>query len=208
MRRRMGPATSHSQARKISEHQPGWKSFNDKSSPWYLGTDDGIDFDIDGGQLVITASKPTGDRWRVAQPGFLDNFYLQSKFATGPTCSGKDGYGLLVRAPNQPDGVIDSGYVFSFSCDGKYRVYRIDAGSYEGLQNWTTAPAVKPGSNQSNVMGIYANGDTLQLYANGILIYAFEDVTYSGGLFGLMIRSEFTEDFKVFVDEVAVWDLN
>ena len=188
---------------------PSWIiSFDNQSSPWYLGTNDGIDFDIDNGLLAITTSKPTGDRWRVAQPGYLGNFFLQVKFQTGQNCEGKDGYGLLVRAPNQPNNVIDSGYVFSFACDGKYRVYRIDNGSFEGLQNWTSSAALKIGANQSNLMGIYAKDDVLQFYANGILVYEIKDDTYQGGLFGLMIRSEITENFRVFVDEVSSWDLN
>jgi hypothetical protein len=188
---------------------PSWvESFDGHSSPWYLGTDSGIDYDLKNGQLVITAGKPTGDQWRVAQPGYLADFYLQADFKSGAVCSGKDGYGLLVRAPDKANGMINSGYVFGFSCDGKYRVYRMDNGSYSGVKNWTANPAVAVGPNKKNVMGVYAKGGKLQLYANGMMIYEFTDSTYSGGLFGLMIRSEATNNYQVFVDQVAAWVLH
>ena len=54
-------------------------------------------------------------------------------------------------------------------------------------------------------MGVYAVGKQFQLYANNILIFKFEDAMYSGGLFGLMVRSE-TSNFQVHVDEISAWE--
>ena len=54
-------------------------------------------------------------------------------------------------------------------------------------------------------MGIFAKDGKLQLYANGTMVSEFVDGTYPGGLFGLVIRSEVTNNFQVFVDEVAYW---
>jgi hypothetical protein len=185
---------------------PSWsESFDSKRNPWYLGADSDISFDIDNGSLVMTAFQPIGDQWRVAASSYLDNFYLQANFRTGTACVGRDGYGLLVRAPDKPSGNIDSGLVFSFSCEGKYRIYRMDNGNYSGIVNWTASPAIKAGPNQANSMGIYAKGDKLQLYANGALVSEFIDATYPGGLFGLVIRSDMTSNFQAFVDEVAYW---
>ena len=187
---------------------PSWtETFAGNRSPWYLGADSDTEYDIQDGRLVINTLEQTGDVWRVAQPGYLDDFFLQAKFKTGPACSGKDGYGLVVRAPEKANGVINSGYVFTFSCDGKYRLYRMDNGNFTGIQHWADSPAVKPGPNQSNDLGIYAKGDTLQLYANGILVYEFTDAAYDGGLFGLVIRSEISANFQVFVDEVSAWNI-
>lgn len=187
---------------------PTWvDDFSGGGSNWYLGTDSEIDFEIDDGAMVMTALEPAGDQWRVAQRGYLSNFYLESKFVTGSACSGKDSYGTIVRAPDQTDGIIDSGYVFTFSCDGKYRIYRMDNGNYNGIINWTAFSGLKPGPNQTNIMGILADGDSLQLYANGALVSQISDNTYSTGLFGLVIRSEVTNNFQVFVEEIAYWNL-
>jgi hypothetical protein len=185
---------------------PSWtESFDSKHTPWYLGADTDISFDIANGSLVMTAFQPIGDQWRVAESSYLDNFYLQANFRTGPACAGKDGYGLLVRAPDKPSGNINSGYVFSFSCEGKYRIYRMDNGNFSSIVNWTSSPAIKAGQNQTNSMGINAKSDKLQLYANGSLVSEFADGTYPGGLFGLVIRSDVTSNFQTFVDEVAYW---
>jgi hypothetical protein len=182
-------------------------TFTGPSSSFDLGADSKIDFAIKDGNLVMTAIVPDGDLWRVSS-AYLEDFYLEARFKTGPACSGRDSYGLIVRAPDQPDSIIDSGYVFSFSCEGKYRVYRMDNGAYTGLVNWTASAAIKPGPNQDNDMLIQAQADQMQLLANGSLIYEFSDSTYSSGLYGLMIRSDTTANFKVFVKQIAYWFVN
>lgn len=187
---------------------PTWiEDFEGGTNRWYLGADDDISFDIEAGKLVMTAFEPIGDQWRVAEPGFLEDFYVQASFKHGSVCTGKDGYGVIVRAPDQADNVIDSGYVFSFSCDGKYRIYRMDNGNFMGIVNWTTHPTIKPGAGQINMMGVWANEEKFQLYANGALIYELLDSTYPNGLLGLVIRSENTDNLEIFVEEVSYWDL-
>jgi hypothetical protein len=187
---------------------PTWSnSFDNKNSPFYLGDDDEISFQVKDGSLIMTAFKPVGDQWRVAQGSYLDDFYLESKFRTGPSCSGKDSYGLIVRAPDQPDSIIDSGYVLSFACDGMYRVYMMNNGNFNGIANWSANTNIKAGTNQANTMGVRAQGDKIQLFANGNLVFEFSDSTFSGGLFGLMIRSDVTSGFQTYVDEIAYWDL-
>ncbi len=181
-------------------------TFQGKNSPFYLGSDSDIAFDVKNGALVMTALKPDGDQWRIAHGTLVSDFYMEVQFQTGDECSGKDSYGLLVRAPDQPDGVIDAGYVFAFSCDGQFRLYRMDYGSYYGLVNWTASPAVKPGPRQANVMALRAKSDLLQLYANGVLLYELLDPTYSIGLYGLLVRSEVTNDFQTLVKEIDYWN--
>lgn len=184
---------------------PSWVVSFDSRSPFFLGTDSGMDYDVKNGELTITAIEPMGDQWRVAQGTWLDNFYLQADFRTGANCTGKDGYGLIVRAPDKPSGIINSGIVFSFSCDGKYRVYRMDNGNFTSIQNWTNHPLLKSGPNQPNTMGIYAVDSNLQLYINNALAFEFNDNTYLGGLYGLVIRSEATRNFQTSVSEIAAW---
>jgi len=190
-----------------SRGAPTWKvTFQSKNSPFYLGTDTDIDFRTKDSYLVMTAINPDGDQWRVAQNSNLGDFYIETQFVTGDTCNGKDSYGMLVRAPEKANGVINSGYVFGFSCDGKYRAYRMDNGNYTGIINWTANPSVKAGPKQANIMGIRAKGSDFQLYANGTLVYQFSDSTFSSGLYGLMIRSETTPNFQVAVKEIDYWN--
>jgi hypothetical protein len=183
-------------------------TFDTKSgTPFYLGDSEDISFVIDNGELIMTAFEPAGDQWRVAELGQFNNLVVESNFRTGSKCSGRDSYGMIVRAPSQPDNIIDSTYAFAFNCDGKFRVYRMDNGNYTGIVNWTAHPSLLPGPNQRNTMTVSADGNKLQLYANGMLVYEFIDSTYPKGLIGLLIGSGGTQNFQVAVEQLSLWQL-
>ena len=187
---------------------PDWyDSFDANLNRWYLEADENIEFAIDDGFLTMTAFRPSGDNWRIAELRELSDFYLEAKATFGEQCSGKDSFGFIVRAPDLPSNVIDTGYVFSFACDGNFRYYRMDGGVYEGLQDWKTSSSLNAGPGQTNQVGVWAEGDTLRVYINGDMVAEFTDGTYARGLFGLLIRSEFTTDFTVAVDEMSYWTL-
>lgn len=189
--------------------QPDWvESFESNTSHFYLGSDSDVSFEIKGGSLVMTAFTFSGDQWRVAQRVMVSDFYLEAQFQTGKSCSGEDSYGMIVRAPDQPDSYIDSGYVFTFSCSGKFRVYRLDNSAYQGLYNWTASSAIQAGPDKTNIMGIKAKGDQFELYANNQLVASFSDASYQRGYYGLAIRAKNTEGFKVLVNQVSFWQIN
>jgi hypothetical protein len=188
---------------------PTWiESFDNGTVPFDLGSDSSTDYEVDNGNLILTAIDAQGDQWRISGKGYPDDFYLEANFQTGSACSGRDSYGLIVRAPDQPDSIIDTGYVFDFSCEGKYRVYRMDNGQFTGLQNWAASSNIKSGPDKANVMGIKAKGNKLELYANGTKIFEFSDAAYSIGYFGLVIRSEVTNNFQVAISQISYWDLS
>jgi hypothetical protein len=45
------------------------------------------------------------------------------------------------------------------------------------------------------------------MYANGKLIGEYQDDTHGEGRFGLFVGSADTPDVKVYVDEIAYWDI-
>lgn len=182
-------------------------NFSGGNAPFYLGTGDQIDFSVKENSLLLTAIEPVGDLWRVAERSGVANFVVETRYRTGPACSGRDGYGLLLRAPNQADNIIDSGYVFGFNCDGQYRVYRMDNGAYTGIQNWRTHPSLRPGPNQENIMVVSAVGDHFRFFGNGTMLFEFYDPTYSSGLWGMMIGSAGTRGFQTSVSQIAFWIL-
>ena len=187
---------------------PDWlDSFDANLNRWYLGQDNDFQFQIKDGALLMTAFSPGGDQWRVAELPPLADFYLEAKFTTGELCSGKDSYGLIVRAPDSSASVVDTGYIFGFACDGKYRYYRMDGGTYIGLQNWTDSAELKTGPEQTNTIGVRADGNAFTIYINGTKATEFSDDTYDRGLFGLMIRSSETNNLHVSVEEMAYWNL-
>ena len=171
----------------------------------YQGKNNITNYEIKNGNLEITAINPIGDVWQIAKNHVLFNVYFELIVTTGDTCVGKDGYGVLLRAPDQADGVIDSGYVFGFTCDGMYRIYRMDNGEYNSIQEWTASDFIRPGPIQTNRLGINADGNKFQLYANGEFLTEFVDANFPSGLFGTMIRSETTNNFKINIEEIAYW---
>jgi hypothetical protein len=181
-------------------------SFNNGKSPVATGNDGDTSYELTSNMLVMTAHS-NGDMWRVVEGSYIDNFAIEARFLTGNICSGRDAYGLLVRAPSQPDNIIDTGYVFTFNCDGQFRAYRMDNGAYTGLYNWTTAPSIKTGPNQVNVMTITGQGAIMTLFANGQALMQLNDLTYEGGLFGLIIGASNTQNLQVAVQQLSWWDL-
>jgi len=183
---------------------PDWRDTMDSSAYWYLVDTDTTRFSMDEGRLKMTVLDPgSSDEWGLSLRPEIDNFYLQATFITGGTCADADRYGVLLRAPNP-----NQGYVFGFSCTGRYRLYTWDGENYRGIQEWRASGAIRVGANQTNILGVWMDGETIRLYANGQLLAEFTDDQFDSGKFGLFIGSADTTNFTVFVDEVATWDLD
>jgi len=183
---------------------PTWRDAMDNATNWYLLDTANTKFSMDDGKLVMKSIKPGGgEEWDISNRPAIQDYYLQATFITDDACSGLDRYGLLARAPDP-----NKGYVYEFTCDGHYRLYKWDGTTYSALQEWRSAASIKTGANQTNVMGIWMEGSTLRLYANGHMIAEFTDDTYDKGQFGLAIGSANTENFTVSVDLVEYWELD
>lgn len=182
---------------------PDWKDTFKDSSKWYLLKTAYTEWRVKNDQLIMSAIPGGGDEWGLATAAGLSDFHLEATFKTGEACSGLDRYGVLVRAPT-----ANSGYVFGFSCDGRYRLYKWDGNNYTALQEWKQSSAIHSGPSQTNRLGMRAEGDVLKLYANGSLLAEIIDATYDSGRFGLFIGSVNTDELQIFVDDIAYWDLN
>ena len=168
---------------------------------WFMLDTDTTKFSSGENKLVLTALK-TGkiDEWGMARYAKLKNFYLEFLFMTGNVCSSLDRYGMIVRAPDPSQG-----YVFGFSCDGRFRLYIWDGVNYTPIQEWKSSPLINPGPNQENRMGLYANGSVIKLYANGQLLAEYSDQTYTEGQFGVFVAAQDTPGFSVSLEEASYW---
>jgi len=181
---------------------PTWVDNMDSSGRWYLVSTSGTTFKVEGGYLVMTAHDAGGlDEWGLAV-GEQTDFALELTVKTGSTCSGLDRYGTIFRAPDPSQG-----YVFEFSCDGRFRLYEWDGDTYTGLQNWKSTGAIVGGPNQVNRMGLIVRGDKVQLYANDQLLGEYDIPDYSSGRFGLVVGAKETAGFKASVDTAKFWNL-
>ena len=172
---------------------PDWLDTFDTAANWYLLETENTLFEVEDGHMIMTAFNPgKGEEWGLSSRPGLSDFYLEATFKTGEQCSGLDRYGVLVRAPDP-----NQGFVFGFSCDGRFRLYKWDGENYAAIQEWKSAPEILSGPNQVNRLGFWADGETIRLYANRKLLGEYTDDTYLDGRFGLFIGSSNTEDLKV-----------
>jgi len=179
---------------------PTWTDNMDSSGRWYLVSTSGTTFKMEGGYLVMTAHDAGGlDEWGLAV-GEQTDFALELTVRTGSTCSGLDRYGVIFRAPDPSQG-----YVFEFSCDGRFRLYEWDGETYTGLQNWKSSAAITGGAEKINRMGLIVKGEKVKLYANDQLLGEYDIPDYDSGRFGLVVGAKDTAGFKASVDTVKYW---
>jgi hypothetical protein len=152
----------------------------------------------------MTAFNPDyWDGWMLSWPEPVD-LYLEAVAST-QDCTGPDRYGLVIRSVKADDNYI--GYLFGVTCDGRYSLRSWDGEEFTTILDWTASTHLNPGSDQTNRIGIKAEGENLALYANGQLLAEVEDSTHTEGKFGLFIGAAKTEDFTIEIDKIAYWSL-
>jgi hypothetical protein len=153
--------------------------------------------------------KPVGwDTWWFTFTSGGDQF-IEMDVESG-NCSGKQAYGLIVRGP-AGTSTSARGYIVTFSCDGAYRLDRLDSASpYTKVEliPWTESDLINDGDNESNILGIELVGDTITLYANHFRLDDYEDSTFSSGRFGLFVNADAPGDYTFSVDELSFWRLD
>ncbi len=185
----------------------GTPAFEDKfntGSNWPLYEDEHASFVVDDNELIMTAfNADYWNSWMLTAPT-ISNFYLEMDATIG-TCSGLDAYGLMARSKLTDDG--SAGYLFGVSCDGRYSLRFWDGAEFTKLVNWTVHADLAYGSDQTQRIGVWAEGGVLKLYVNGKLITQVTDSTYPSGRFGVFVSSAATADMEVQVNEVSYWIL-
>jgi hypothetical protein len=199
--------TSTQENLKDSLGMPAWRDDLNNSGNWNLNipnTDTpNVTIKIENGLLVMTRSVTYGGKnwWLNYQK--IQDLYLEGKFIT-QECSSDDQYGLVIRAPNYSDGF---GYYFTVTCDGNFNLMHWDTNGAINLFKWEKSEAIQSGPNQTNILGIWAKGDLIRLYANGKMIKEVRDSSITNtGHFGLFIDSRQTSGFTIKLDEIAYWN--
>jgi hypothetical protein len=174
---------------------------------WPLYDDGHVSFAVNNDRLVMTAFDPNLWEGFILSWPQVSDFYLEMT-ASPRKCSGGDRYGLIARGTAVESGSY-SAYNFSVTCDGRYalRLWDNETSKFVVLVDWTQNEAIKGGSNQTNRIGLMADGERLSMYANGNLLRDFVDDTYLSGRIGVVIGSANTNNLKVDIDEFAYWDM-
>jgi hypothetical protein len=183
----------------------GDPTFQDKfsdSTNWGFSADSHTEMAIKDGKLVMKAFNPDMfDGWAITWPK-TTNFYVELT-AAPQTCGGLDHYGLMLRT--KLDGSV--GYLFGFSCDGRYSFRKWDGVKYTKFIDWTKNSAIQKGSKATNRLGVKAEGDHFILYANGVKINDLHDSSYDQGYFGVFVGAAETANLVVEVSEIDYWEL-
>ncbi len=157
--------------------------------------------------MYVTGKQPGFSTWFFSWPTLTD-FYIQMTVQS-EMCSGKDEYGLIVRGPAHKAGV-SYGYIVAFTCDGHYRITRLDsANPYTAvdLVSLARGEPIAPGENQTNVLGIRAEGSKLTVFANGYFLAEITDVSYPQGRYGLFVQAVETYGYTYRPVEIVYWQL-
>jgi hypothetical protein len=168
---------------------------------WNLGEDNVQRTAIAGGQLSITLK--VADRFT-----FIYNLTRRARdfyaIVTGAAadCGFRDRYGLLFRVQ---DG--RNYYQFEVDCDGRYRLSKVVDETLTPLRDWTPSDSVRSGSGMSNDLSVRAEGDDLEVFANGQSLWKLTDTTYGEGGFGLYAGSGVSETYTATFDDLRVWEV-
>ena len=159
-------------------------------------------FSVANGKL--TAVNSSQFNWWLTHLSFK-NAYLEAKFDV-EDCAGNDQYGLMIRAADYGDGIA---YYLSVTCDGSYELHKETSGGSSVLIGLTASDVINSGSNQTNTLGIWADGSTIRLYINNQFLKEVDDSSIQAdGHFGLFLYGAQTPGFTLHMDEISYWLLD
>jgi hypothetical protein len=172
-----------------------------------LPDSDFIKMELNSGKMEVTGKLANFDTWWFTWPSAADSF-LQMTVDSGD-CSGKQAYGFMLRGPAPGNSAV--GYILTFSCDGAYRLGRldnIDPYTFVELIPWTQSDAINEGANQTNTLGVRLEGSTITIFANGFEVEEITDTRYASGRFGLFVNAGEPGNYTYSVDELIYWNLD
>lgn len=183
--------------------QPDFKDAFNTDTNWALFDSASSKTEIKNGQFYYTIKTASAysDEWTFSWPQIKD-FYLEVTAISPASCSGKDRFGLIFKAPSYSEG-----YLFYIACDGSYRLSKWDGAHMIGLTEWTFASEIDAGPNQANRIGVKTQDNDISLYINGHLVKVLEDNSYlDAGYFGFVLSASETNNFTVIFDNIVYWE--
>jgi hypothetical protein len=186
---------------------PTWKdTFTTSDGFFEKGTnsyeDDHTRIAIENGVMTLTSfgTPPNWLGWRLTNSS-IKNFYLETSFVTH-NCSGGDRYGMVFRAPNF-DGF---GFYLAFSCDGRYRLERMDDAGLAYVTPWSASSDLLAGPEQNNRMGVLASDSTYSIYINSVKQIEISDAHFQeAGHFGPFIAYAQSPNFSIDLKSITYW---
>jgi hypothetical protein len=116
------------------------------------------------------------------------------------------GVGLAVRL----DQTKGTGYLFKVFTNGQYAIGKADLNNTDANKRFVslhtgTNSAIKQGLNQSNLLALVANGNTISLFINGQYIDGVQDSSFVKGQLGVCAFGN--GDADVTAQNARVWSI-
>ena len=188
---------------KLTLGDPDFRDQFNSGSNWTVHDEASSTTEIKNGRFYFTKHNPSpySDEWLFTWPEIKD-FYLEVTAVTPDSCTGKDRFGLIFRAPT-----YDKGYIFYLACDGTYKLNFWNGANMIRLKDWTASSKIEAGASKANRLGVKAEDNDISLYVNGKFLVTIEDDSHiDEGYFGFVITGATTAEFTVTFDELMYWE--
>jgi hypothetical protein len=113
-----------------------------------------------------------------------------------------DTYGLLVRYVDN-----ENFYYFGISGGGTFSFWRVVAGEWTALVDWTAAAAIQTADEEVNRLGVLAQGDRFLLLIDDTPVADLRDATFAAGSAGFYAGTYQQDDLDVTFDNLDLWVL-
>ncbi len=111
-------------------------------------------------------------------------------------------YGLYFR---NADG--SNYYYYAISAGGHFNFWKRIDGEWQEILPWTESDALEAGEGAYNRLGVLAEGHSIALLANDVVLAEVEDDSMAAGALGVFVRTYDEEDVEIAFDNVDVWSL-
>ena len=149
------------------------------------------------------ASKSNISRYSGGDCGDID---ITTRMWKGFASSGEQGHParLIIRSSGTIDssGFYPNEYLFQYTPDGSFSVYKHVAGVETAVKYWTSSSAINTGA-AWNKMRVYASGSSFWFYINDTLVWHGSDSSLSTGKIGVGMYSQSVPGNHLWVDYVT-----
>jgi hypothetical protein len=130
------------------------------------------------------------------------DFYLSMDVTLSICSAASDVYGISFRY-----GDKDNYDRWLINCLGQSRLERRYGGKMLPLVDWHSNSQIRPGAPQKYSLGIRVRGSSLRFFVNDTFLFEAEDNLLTGGLIGLLARSEAGAPITVSFSNLTVYAL-
>lgn len=172
--------------------------FRQSSGRWSLKSDENASFKIASRALVIEVMKDNWLGWSTLDETVGD-FYVEvdATLIQGPEDSE---YGVIFRYLD-----ADNFYAYAVA-SGSYSLWKLVDDEWYAIVDWTESDAIATQTEEFNRLAVLAQGTTITLLANDVVLTQVEDNTFDSGQIALGVGTFDEGGATVLFDNFDLWD--